>query len=351
MQIQIKGQIRALLLTFFDFKYLHSLSGNNARTLVDVRASPSAIPVTVWVLDSYCLLWLDWLLLYDHLLPSVKTSPSGISLWVSCDSLYPFCFPEPPNRRIVLMQWPNRKHWQGQTPHRYTLKLTQSCVGAVLIRHRVRSCWECVLLTTLTESWWSAEGRTGLCWWFAACCRTVTAGWGSAGPGRCWLSNSWFCWHSAAWDTKEEQFSVCYLSVFVLLFSFISLRAAQTKINTHKVNEIIYFLGCISSAKNTTFLSPVVVFPHYFFPIASSTLSTHSWLYFLWPWHINLKKIVVLFIFTFSLLEKGGECLLLGGSVISCFDGRDRWREEEGGGREKGRREKKDRRMEMEWRK
>ena len=77
---------------------------------------------------------------------------------------------------------------------------------------------KCILLTTLTESWWSAEGRTGLCWWSAACCRTVTTGWGSAGPGRCWLSGSWFCWHSAAWDTKEDKTaSVIYLYLFYYL--------------------------------------------------------------------------------------------------------------------------------------
>ncbi len=39
-------------------------------------------------------------------------------------------------------------------------------------------------LPALTESWLSAEGQTVLCWWFAACCRTATAGWGSAGLGR-----------------------------------------------------------------------------------------------------------------------------------------------------------------------
>lgn len=91
---------------------------------------------------------------------------------------------------------------------------------------------------------------------------------------------------------KRRQNSICYLSVFVLLFSFISPRAAQTKINTHTVNEIIYFLGC----ETTTFLSPVVVFP----PTISSPVPPCSLVY---PLH---TLVIIFFLATTHKSENCG---------------------------------------------
>lgn len=159
----------------------------------------------------------------------------------------------------------------------------------------------------LTESWLSAEGRRVLCWWSAACCRTARAGWGFAGLGRCWLSNSLFCWHSAAWNTKRSR-SAFLIYLYFLLLTLLYYRHKQ-KINTNADNlENLFFPHANPLPLSTALF--ISLFPTLSFAIASSFLSTRSWLYFFWPWPINLK-IAFLYIFTFSSVA-GGEYPLLG---------------------------------------
>lgn len=95
----------------------------------------------------------------------------------------------------------------------------------------------------------------------------------------------------------------------------------------------MYFPGC----ETTTFLSPVVVFP----PTISSPVPPCSLVYplhtlviifFLAMTHKSEKNCGFIYFHFLSAGEKRrGTSPVWGGSVISCFDGRDRWREREGG--------------------
>lgn len=111
---------------------------------------------------------------------------------------------------------------------------------------------------------------------------------------------------------RDEPFSICYLSAAVLLIWLYYLCALHKQdLNTYPVNEIIYFCKMQQNHYSSPLSSP----SHYFFPIASPTLSTVMIIFFLAMTHKSENCGFIYFHFLFwskrGISTVGRECNIL----------------------------------------